>query len=309
MTIADLPRFSRITLVLTALIFGAGIASAAESRLWAPIRQVFGQRGEVEDGYFRINLPRTDLQVRIGSDALSPHFEFTSYVGFIPMGSNRVMAMGEVVLRADEVSSVLTAAHRQDIRICAVHNHLLGESPRIVYVHIMAEGAPEELARRIRAVYARSGTPLREAAESRSSGNWSASDGILGPHSEADGPVAEYEFPRKERLSVHGMSVKSSGVIESGSEAVFQQLPGGRVASTGELFLLPGEVDPVVRALDDHGLHVTAVHNHMVDDMPRMYWVHWYATGNGPTLAKGVAAALSHMNSARRSSAAQHDSK
>jgi hypothetical protein len=100
---------------------------------------------------------------------------------------------------------------------------------------------------------------------------------------------------------MHGMPIKSSGTLETASEVVFQQLGDGRVANTGELFISPGEVEPVVRALDENGLHVTALHNHMIEDQPRMYWVHWYATGDAATLAKGVAAALSHMNSVQRS--------
>jgi uncharacterized protein DUF1259 len=131
---------------------------------------------------------------------------------------------------------------------------------------------------------------------------------VLGPHAEAEGPVAEYIFPRKERLAMHGMPVKSTSALETASEVVFRRLEDGRTAITGELFVLPREVDPVVRALDEHGLNVTAVHNHMVDDSPRMYWVHWYATGDGPELARGVAAALSHMNSERRSRSEAHRS-
>lgn len=269
---------------------------------WVPIRRAFDQ-GEVEGGYFRINLPRSDLQVRIGDAALSPRFEFTSYVGFAPVGSREVLAMGEVILRQDEVPAVLAEAHRRGIHVTAVHNHLIGETPRIMYVHVMAEGAPETVATGLRAVFARSATPLEPPREEQISADWSAVDAVLGTHSEAEGRVAEYVFPREERLRVHGVAVESTGALETASEVVFQQLGGGRVASTGELFVLPSEVEPVVRALDEHGLHVTAIHNHMVDDAPRMYWIHWFATGDGPTLARGVAAALGHMNSARRAAA------
>jgi hypothetical protein len=278
----------------------ASHTAAARNPLWAPIRQVFGQ-GEAEGNYFRINLTRSDLKVHIGNDALSPRFEFTSYVGFAPKGASDVLAMGEIILLQNEVPAVLMEAHRQGIEVTAVHNHLMTETPRIMYVHIMAEGAPGAVASKLRSVFAKSATPLTPPAEQKSTANWSSIDAVLGPHSEAEGTVAEYVFPRHEQLSVHGTPVESSGAIETASEVVFQQLGIGRVASTGELFILPGEVEGVVRALDEHGLHVTALHNHMVDDLPRMYWVHWYATGDGPTLARGVEAALAHMNGARRS--------
>jgi hypothetical protein len=278
-----------------------GQAATSGNVQWGVIGRVFGQPGEAEGRYFRINLPRTDLHVRIGKDELSPDFEFKSYVGFIPMGAQRVMGMGEVVLRDDEVPAVLAEAHRQNIQVSAVHNHLIGETPRIIYVHVTGEGAPEALAKRLRAVYAASHTPLSAPKEEPARGDWSAIDAMLGPHAEAEGPIAEYVFKRNEHLSLHGMAIESTGMLESASEVVFEQLPGGRVANTGELFVLPKEVDPVLRALDEHGLHVTAVHNHMVDEIPRMYWIHWYTTGSAPTIARGVVAALAHMNSARRS--------
>lgn len=275
-------------------------AAAAQNPRWAPIHRVFGQ-GEAEGGYFRVNLPRSDLHVRIGDDALSPGFEFTSYIGFAPMGANNVMAMSEIIVLQAEVPAVLAEARRQGLRVTAVHNHLLGETPRIMYVHAMSEGTPEAVANRFRSVFAKTATPLTPSVEEKSSADWTSVNAVLGRHSEAHGVVAEYVFPRREHLSVHGMTLKSSGVMETASEVVFQQLGNGRVANTGELFMLPSEVEDVVRALDEHGLHVTALHNHMMDEQPRMYWVHWYATGDGPILARGVEAALSHMNSARKS--------
>jgi len=278
----------------------AAQGNASPDARWEPIRRVFGQ-GESEDGYFRINLPRSDLHVRIGGDALDPGFEFTSYVGFVPAaGRDGVMAMGEVILLDTEVPAALAAARAQGVRVTAVHNHLLGETPRVAYVHVLAEGSAATVARELRAVFAASATPLAPAPEEPARADWSAIDGVLGKHSEAHGRVAEYVFPRRERLTVHGTPVKSTGTIESASEVVFQQLGGGRVASTGELYLLGSEVAPVTQALDAHGLHVTALHTHMLDDGPPRFWVHWYAAGDGATLARGVAAALALTHGATR---------
>ena len=270
----------------------------APSPRFAPIQRVFGQ-GESEGGYFRVNLPRSDLHVRVGDDTLSPHFEFTSYVGFAPAGSG-VLAVGEVVLLQEEVPAVLAEARRQGVRVTAVHNHLIGETPRILYVHVMARGAPESVATKLRSLFAKSATPHEPEAEEKSDADWSPIDAVLGRHSEAEGRVAEYVFPRRERIIVQGVAVKSTGTLETASEAVFERLADARVASTGELYLLPAEVDGVLGALEEHGLHVTALHTHMLDDGPPHYWVHWYATGDGPTLARGIAAALARMNGARR---------
>lgn len=267
---------------------------------WTAVRAVFNQ-GETEDGYFRINLPRSDLHVSINGTALVPDFEFRSYIGFVPTGRSDVLAMGEIVLLQSEVPAVLAEAFRQGIHVTAVHNHLMNETPRIMFLHVMAEGPAAKVADGLRATFAKSATPLTPSKDEPSRADWSAIDAVLGPHAEASGVVAEYGFARREALHVHGMSVKSSGLLETASEVVFQQIGGNRVANTGELYLLASEVAPVTRALEEHGLHVTALHTHMLDDGPPHYWVHWYATGDGPTLARGIAAALTHVNGAQKS--------
>jgi hypothetical protein len=166
--------------------------SSTQNPRWAPISAVFGQGEQEEDGYFRVNLPRTDLQLSIAT----------------------------------------------------------------------VEGAPRAVASSFRAVFAKTATPLAPSEEEKSTADWSAVDAVLGTHAESHGTIAEYVFPRREHLTMHGMPIKSSGTLETASEVVFQQLGDGRVANTGELFIPPGDA---------------------------------------ATLAKGVAAALSHMNSVQKS--------
>ena len=281
-------------------------ADSADPR-WASIRRVFGQEGEAREGYFRVNFPRKDLTVRLGDVTLEPEFELTSYLGFAPGPGDAVTGMGEVIMRQDEVNRALAEADRQGVRVTALHNHLVGEEPRVVYLHVMAAGPADSVAAKLRSVLAATATPLgggeNEAEESGPSVDWSAIDSVLGPHAEAEESTAEYVFPRQEAHSVRGMAVKSSGMLETASEVVFQQLGGGRVACGGELYVLPAEVQPVIHALEGAGLHVSALHNHMLDEQPTMYWIHWYGTGEGTALARGVAAALSRMNGATRSEA------
>lgn len=285
----------------TAPAASAQAKHAARDPRWATIGRVFGQDGKVEDGYFRVDLPRTDLSVRLASQVLETPFDLTSYVGFVPVGSADVLAMGEIVLREDEVPAVMNELHREGISTPALHNHLLGESPRIMFIHVMARGSAESIATKLHAAFAKSATPLKAPSDSPSRADWSAVDAILGKHTEAAGRTAEYEFPRHEALTVDGVAVKSSGALETGSEVVFQQLDGGQVACTGELFLAPGEIDGVARVLGEHGLHVTAIHNHMIVQTPQMYWLHWYGTGEAGAVARGVAAALEQTKGARKS--------
>lgn len=276
-------------------------ADSADPR-WAAIRRVFTQPGEAHDGYFRVNFPRTDLHVQIGTTTLEPSFELTSYFGFVPRSGNNVMGMGEVVLQQDEVVRAIAEANRQGVQVMALHNHLVGEAPRVMYLHVMADGPADSVATELRAVIATTATPLQHKAEEKATtADWSPLDTIIGPHAEADGKTAEYVFPRREAHAIHGMAVKSTGMLETASEVVFQQLGGSQVACGGELYVRPAEVQPVINSLEKANLHVTALHNHMLDEQPIMYWIHWYGTGDGRTLARGVADALTHMNSAGQS--------
>ncbi len=273
---------------------------------WDAVRRVFGLSGKYEDGYFRVEFPRGDLAVRIGPDALEPEFEFVSHFSFAATAPRRVMGMGEVVMRQDEVAAAVAEARRQGLMVAALHNHLLGEEPRIVYMHMEDEGPADSVAARFRAVLARTAAPQRPSETPEPpAADWKAVDAVLGEHEEAEGKVAEYVFPRKEPHVVHGVSVASTAAMETATEAAFQDLGGGRVASTGEMYVTPQEVQDVLSALETHGLHVTALHNHMLDESPRMYWVHWYATGDGPALARGVLAAVQATHSEQRSAAAK----
>lgn len=273
---------------------------------WASVREVFGRDGEAAEGYFRVNLPRTDLRVRIGDVVLESPFDLTTYFAFIPRHDSTVVGMGEVVLVQNEVGAAVAEARRQGVRVTALHNHLLGETPRLLFLHVMAEGPVDSVASKLRSIAMQTAVPVQRAAENQEDGegpppDWSAIDAVLGTHSEAEGGTAEYVFRRREDHTLHGgVRVRSSGVLETASEVVFQQIGNGQVANTGELYVLPGEVEGVVGTLEARGLSVTALHNHMIDESPPMYWVHWYATGKGPTLARGIAAALSQMNSEQR---------
>ena len=306
-----IPRVAALVLALSSTIpvsvtaqagkAGAAKKSEAGDSRWGAIRKVFGQDGKVDDGYLQLSFPRSDVHVRIGNDALESDFEFVAFFGFVPVGAANVMAMGELILREDEVDAVITEARTQGIHITALHNHLVGETPRILFTHFNVEGRADVVANKLHALIARTATPLGKATDEPSKVNWSSIDAILGPHEEASGSVASYGFKRRDHLTVGGHEVKSTGAIETASEAKFQQLASGRVASTGELYLTPAEVERVVTALNRNGLRVTALHMHMIGDAPAHFWVHWYTTGDGPTLARGVAAVLTKLNSEQKS--------
>ena len=269
---------------------------------WAAIARALGREGHVEDGYYRVTFPRSDLTVHIGEQTLAPAFEMTSYFAFAPANGGRVLCMGELVLRDTEVHSVMEEARRQGVDIPALHNHLIGQSPPILYIHVMAIGEPAAIGQKLRHLLERTGTPLGPAPkqEQGPASTWAAVSSVLGQPEEVARETAEWVFRRRDRITEGGVAVKSTGALETASEVVFQQLARGRVATTGELFLAPDEITPVTDALEAGGIGVTAIHHHMVHETPRLYWLHWYATGDAAALARTIRTAIAHTNSIAR---------
>lgn len=294
-----------ISACVTAAARAQKSASTSEQRdpRWSAIARGLGREGKVDDGYYRVEFPRTDLSVRIGEHTLAPAFEMTSYFAFAPAGTGRVLCMGELVLRDSEVHTVMDEARRQGISIAALHNHLIGQSPPILYAHVMTIGDPASIAQKLHRMLERTSTPLGAApAGGRGEpATWAAANAILGQPHEAGNETAEWEFPRHERITEDGIAVRSSGTLETASEVVFQRLTGGRVATTGEIFLAPSEVTAVSGTLEAGGIAVTAIHNHMVHETPKLYWLHWYATGDATSLARTIHSALERTNGASRS--------
>jgi hypothetical protein len=84
------------------------------------------------------------------------------------------------------------------------------------------------------------------------------------------------------------------------AEAInFQPTGGGKAAITGDFVLTAKEVNPVLRALRENGIEVMAVHNHMLDDEPRLFFMHFWANDDAQKLAKGLRDALDRVNVAR----------
>lgn len=157
-----------------------------------------GRQSKREARILRIVFPRSDLDVRIGDVPVSAELALTSWYGFWPMPDGTMRLMGDTIVREDELAGVLDEVHQQGLRITAIHNHLANESPNILYAHIAGRGNGAALARKIKAVLARTGTPMTEAEEKEDS---SAVDGpsvvvILGEPAEREGNLIEYVFPR-----------------------------------------------------------------------------------------------------------------
>jgi biotin operon repressor len=279
---------------IAALSVSTAVAAAPIARDWTPVAQALGKAGSVQpDGGYRVPLPRTDLHVMLDGVPLKAGFALGSWVAFAPMGKE-TMVMGDLVLTQDEVSPVMKSLEENGLEITALHNHLLRAEPVTLYMHVMGRGDPVKLAQTLHAALALSKTPFAAPPPAGPAADLgidvAAIDRTLGAKGKVNGGVLQYGIPRQAPVRDGGMVVPTS--LGSAIAINFQPTGEGRAAITGDFVLAGSEVNPVIRALRAHGIEVTALHNHMLDDQPRMFFMHFWANDNALTLAQGLRAAL-----------------
>jgi Domain of Unknown Function (DUF1259) len=296
------------TVAILGLAFGTP-AGAAEA--WhQEIATSLGKSGaEMPGGVYRVGLPRTDLKVALDGVEIKPAFALGSWLAFKQMG-NDVMVMGDLVLTDDEVNPVLKRLSEGGLDVTALHKHILRSTPNTMYMHVHGHGAPARLAATLREALGASKTPLgRETAgvspQATTTGSTeqnieldiAAIDQALGRKGKVNGGVYQVSVPRAEAVKDNGMEVPEA--MGSAIAINFQPTGLGRAAITGDFVLTADEVNPVARALRTNGIEVTALHNHMLNDEPRLFFMHFWANDDVQKLAKGLRAALDQVKVAK----------
>ena len=288
-------------LALAALLAGVSDVSLAADNDWqVRVGEALGKPGAATpSGIYRVALPRTDLKVTLDGVELKPGFALGSWLAFEKMGEEG-MAMGDLVLTMEEVNPVMTKLAAGGIEVTALHNHLLRNQPFTMYMHVLGHGDPVKLAATFHTALAESKTPLAAAAAAPPPPidlDTAALDQTLSAKGTNNGGVYQFGIPRAEPIKDGGMDVPPP--MGSANAINFQPTGGGKAAVTGDFVLIAKEVNPVLKALRDHGIEVTALHNHMLDDQPHLYFMHFWANDDAKKLAEGLKAALAQINIAK----------
>jgi hypothetical protein len=236
--------------------------------------------------------------VTVAGVAVKPGFALGTWLGFADMGKGNAMVMGDLVLTEDEVENVMMALQKGGIEQTALHHHVFNESPLTLYMHIRGHGDPAKLAATIHTALEQSKTPLGQPAAPSVVTIDIDTAGItreLRWAGKANGPIYQVNVPRSETIRDAGYLVPVSMGIATAIN--FQPTGGGKAAITGDFVLRASEVNPVIRALRDHGINVTSLHSHMLDEEPRLFFMHFWANDDAVTLAKGLRAALDQTKS------------
>jgi biotin operon repressor len=277
-------------------------ASAADTD-WSKVDQAIGKKGsDLPGGVHKYGFPRSDLHVTVDGVAIKPALALGSWLAFQPSGDG-AMVMGDLVLTETEISPVMQRLIEGGVEITAVHNHLLRMSAPVFYMHVGGHGDPMKLAETLHAGLALSKTPLAQALSPQSPPplelDTAAIEKTLGYKGTANGGVYQFSIPRAEAITEGGMTVPAS--MGTSTALNFQPTGGGKAAITGDFVLLGTEVNPVVKALRQHGIEVTALHSHMIDDSPHLFFMHFWAHDDAQRLAQGLRAALDLANVKRGS--------
>ena len=287
--------------VLAVVVFHAFEVHSAEPD-WKAVEQALGKSGQVQPGdVFRVGMPRTDLSVTVKGVPVKAGFALGSYAAFKRMGQ-QAMVMGDLVLLDREIPPVMSGLFAGGLEVTAVHNHLNEISPHVMYMHYEGHGDAVALARALRQALLASGTPVGPSGPSPAA---SAAPMDARQIEQALGRTGrdlgnglfQVAVPRAEALTEGGMPLlPAMGVVTALN---FQALDGGKAAITGDFVLIDKEVNPVARALRQHGIDVTAIHNHGLLDTPRLFYMHFWGVDTPTALAEGLKAALQQTNSQR----------
>jgi hypothetical protein len=288
----------QITLTLvtaTMLLVGPPPLLHAENRLDTQgIEQALGVPGKVQGDVFKVALPRTDLSVSVDGLRLQPRFALGSWLAFKARGDGAV-AHGDLVLLEKEVAAVMERLHEQGVTFTALHNHLIRESPKVMYLHVWAEGPAEQIASRLREALALTGTPLQKDAAATTTEPAEALptpriEELLGTKGTTMDGVLSVTVPRSQPVMMHETELPPS--MGMATAINFQAGQNGKIAATGDFVLVASEVNAVASRLVRHGLQVTALHNHLVQGSPDLYFLHFWGHDTVEAVTRGLKAAL-----------------
>jgi Domain of Unknown Function (DUF1259) len=293
---------SMINIVFLAITL-ANCQTPSSTNDWKPVEDSMGRKGQVSGDVIRFAIPRKDLHVTLEGVEIKPALALGSWAAFKKNG-NAAIVMGDLVLTESEIQAVMAKLQEGGIEESAVHNHLIGESPRVLYMHIATHGDPVQMAKAIKGALALTSTPPADAAASAAP--TPASDlgfdqkhveQALGRSGKVNGGVLQFGVPRSETITDSGMSIPPSMGVATALN--FQATANGKAAITGDFVLLNTEVNPVMKTLRQNGIAVTAVHSHMLMEEPRLFFMHFWANDDAVKLAKALRMALAQTNSAK----------
>ena len=292
-------RLTLCSLVLIALVGATPDRPGLPRTDWSDVGKALGRSGMMQPGeIYKVSFPRNDLSVTADGIAIKPALALGSWVAFKQNGAE-AMAMGDLVLLESEINPVISALQAGGIEQSALHNHLIGEWPRVMYLHFSGHGDPVRLAVTLHTSLGLTKTPFDPPLAPASPPTpvelpATDLDRILGSTGKINGGVLQFSVPRAGKITERGMEVPPA--MGMATAINFQPTGGGHAAISGDFVMIASEVNPVIRTLRAGGIRVTAIHSHMLEEEPRLFFMHFWAVDDAKKLATTLRSALDQMN-------------
>jgi hypothetical protein len=261
----------------------------------AKIEQLTGAKGTLseQEGVFKVNLPRTDLKVTVGKVKMTPPMGLTAWAAFTP-AHGQVMVMGDIVLLEEQVSPVMGVALDNGLEVTALHNHFLGDSPKVMFMHIGGMGSLDQLATAVGKIFAKLREPSSGAGfgtEELDPASTTLDPKVVDDNLGVKGTLASgvYKVTIGRTTKMHGVEVGNAMGVNTWAAFVGSN---DKAVVDGDFAMLESELQDVLKALRGAGIHVVAIHNHMTMESPRILFLHYWGIGKVAQLAQGLKAAL-----------------
>ena len=292
--------------VVVALAWASATTAQDMPAEYQKVLATLGKQGDYKANVLKVNIPRNDLKVKVaGVDTPTP-FGFGGWVAMTKGDGGHEVLMGDLVLTQDEVNPVMSALLKEGLDVTALHNHFFWEEPRVFYMHVHGMGTADALAQKLKPAIALIGASPQPAAAAANGGSAPVASGLdtaalakaIGTQGEQTGAVYKITIGRDD-LDVREMGAVINARMGLNTWAAFVGTDA-KAAVAGDVAMLAAEVTPVLKALRQHGLDVVAIHHHMTDTQPTIFFLHYWGTGSASTLAAGVKAAIDQLGPGRQ---------
>jgi Domain of Unknown Function (DUF1259) len=288
------------------------LASPANAQDMPPaykqVLETLGKTGDFKDNVLKVNIPRNDLSITVANVKTPTPFGFGGWVAMSKGTGGMDIMMGDLVLTQDEVNPVMSALLDNGLEATALHNHFFWDEPRMFYMHVHGHGSPAELAGKLKPaldLIGKGGRPAPAPAPGAPVATPAIDTAkmaqIAGHQGETNGAVYKITVGRDDlKLTEMGAPINARMGLNTWAAFVGTN---DSAAIAGDVAMLAGEVQPVLKVLRQNGIDVVAIHQHMTTTNPTIYFLHYWGTGPADKLAAAFKAALDQLGAPQKSAA------
>ena len=299
-------------LIITATLLTTFASRAGAQDIPAEYQQVLtalGKQGDFKANVLKVNIPRNDVSVTVANVKTPTPFGFGGWIAMTKGTGGMDVMMGDLVLTQDEVNPVMSALLENGVDVTALHNHFFWDEPRMYYMHVHGHGRPADLARKVKPAIDLIGRGAKPPAAAPAAAPASPAIDtarlaqIVGTQGEQSGAVYKITIGRDDlKLTEMGAPINARMGLNTWAAFVGTN---DNAAIAGDVAMVSTEVTPVLKALRQNGLQVVAIHHHMTDTRPEIFFLHYWGTGPAEKLANGFKAALGELGKTKTGAATQ----